>query len=314
MVVKNMQIRTAFAIMRGDPFWSEGFSRDNGMAERESGMEFHRVVIFVYLAIVAVSVFGYFYERLGGLPAIQEAVEQARPIPIPEMPPGEPEPFAPIKPAEFYASPPLHKAVALGNQERFAELTKTTAWVNRSNGSGQTPLFFAVRTGREEFVKKLLDMGATVDWEDNQSWTPLFYAIDLNHTSIIELLVRWRADYLRRDAADLSPLHLAARSGNTRLVRFLLENGADVNIANSFARWTPLHYAARGGHTESVRLLLQYGADSRARLSHGWMPIDLAAGQGHREVVNLLSTIVEQPGQAVIKSPVEVDTSALRGK
>jgi ankyrin repeat protein len=49
--------------------------------------------------------------------------------------------------------------------------------------------------------------------------------------------------------------------GNVDTVRFLLENGADPNIAGAFANQTALLAATQQNHSEIVELLLQHGAD-----------------------------------------------------
>jgi len=56
----------------------------------------------------------------------------------------------------------------------------------------------------------------------------------------------------------------AALRGQVETVRFLLENGADPNIAGKFADQTALLAAARHGYAEVVDLLLEHGADFSA--------------------------------------------------
>lgn len=53
----------------------------------------------------------------------------------------------------------------------------------------------------------------------------------------------------------------AATRGHVETVRFLLKNGADPNIAGSFANQTALLAATQQGHSEIVDLLLRHGAD-----------------------------------------------------
>jgi ankyrin repeat protein len=53
----------------------------------------------------------------------------------------------------------------------------------------------------------------------------------------------------------------AATRGHVETARFLLKNGADPNIAGSFANQTALLAATQRGHSEIVDLLLEHGAD-----------------------------------------------------
>jgi ankyrin repeat protein len=58
-------------------------------------------------------------------------------------------------------------------------------------------------------------------------------------------------------------LYAAAMYGSLDMANFLLENGADVNLA-ARGGWTPLQIATSKGHFDMVELLLSAGADSRA--------------------------------------------------
>jgi len=53
----------------------------------------------------------------------------------------------------------------------------------------------------------------------------------------------------------------ASTRGNVGVVRFLLEHGADPNIAGAFASQTALLAATQQGNSEIVDLLLKHGAD-----------------------------------------------------
>ncbi|HET9218792.1 MAG TPA: ankyrin repeat domain-containing protein [Terriglobia bacterium] len=56
----------------------------------------------------------------------------------------------------------------------------------------------------------------------------------------------------------------AAVRGDVEVARFLLKNGANPNIATSFANQTPLLAATQQGHSEVVDLLLSHGANYSA--------------------------------------------------
>ena len=57
-----------------------------------------------------------------------------------------------------------------------------------------------------------------------------------------------------------TPIGWAARFGCHRLVEFLLDRGADPNLAD--APWaTPMAWAKKKGHTEIAEILRQHGAE-----------------------------------------------------
>lgn len=76
------------------------------------------------------------------------------------------------------------------------------------------------------------------------------------------------------NADGVTALHCAAASANYAMVEYLLEAGANANVADDHG-WTPLHSAAYNNHQETVELLLAYGADVEALDSQGQTPISL---------------------------------------
>lgn len=85
-----------------------------------------------------------------------------------------------------------------------------------------------------------------------------------------------------------SPVADAAQAGSVEQVRALLQQGADVNAAQSDGL-TALHWAAMNNNSEIVGLLLYAGATVRplTRVG-GYTPLHLAARQGHAEVTGAL--------------------------
>jgi ankyrin repeat protein len=96
---------------------------------------------------------------------------------------------------------------------------------------------------------------------------------------------------IERDTYDETKTYLrrAALYGDVAAVRFLLEHGADPNIAGIFSRETALLGAARLGHAEVVDLLLAHGADVSAVDSRSDQSvIDSALAGVHAPVVRSL--------------------------
>ena len=82
-----------------------------------------------------------------------------------------------------------------------------------------------------------------------------------------------------------SPVADAAMNGDLEAVRELLEEGADVNLAQGDGM-TALHWAAEVGDVEMVGMLLDAGAKLEGVTRIGdYTPLHIASEAGHGEVV-----------------------------
>ena len=76
--------------------------------------------------------------------------------------------------------------------------------------------------------------------------------------------------------------------GHAPCVSLLIQEGAAVNAANSYAGDTALHKAARNGHDVCVSLLLSGGAAPNAQNNKGDTPLHDGAQHGREDTVSLL--------------------------
>jgi hypothetical protein len=83
--------------------------------------------------------------------------------------------------------------------------------------------------------------------------------------------------------------------------RWLLDHGADPNLAWGPDGEAPLHVAARRWDTAMVEMLIAHGADISRRRADGRTPFTVAALQGNREIADLLAA----KGAAIELSPLE---------
>ena len=150
--------------------------------------------------------------------------------------------------------------------------------------------FEATAAGQLDFVKKQLEDQPTIL---NQFAVDGFTALGLscffNQKEIVKFLLQNGADpnIASNNDFKVTPLHSGAAISQIEIVNILLENGANVNAQQSNGV-TALHSAAHNGATEIVKLLLQNGADKNAEMEGGKSVLDFAKEGGFVEIISLL--------------------------
>jgi ankyrin repeat protein len=91
-----------------------------------------------------------------------------------------------------------------------------------------------------------------------------------------------------KNGFNVFPLHSAVAGNFVNIGKMLIENGAEVNIAQQ-SGLTPLHSAAQNGNVELIILLLENGASIDTRMEGGKLAADLAKEKGYHEIAEILS-------------------------
>jgi uncharacterized protein len=153
----------------------------------------------------------------------------------------------------------IFEACALGDCGRIESLLRQDAMlVHESSPDGWGPLHLAAAFGGPEATALVLAHGAHVH--------------------------RFSRNPLHNQA-----LHACmALSQNCETVRLLIEQGADVNMAQA-GGYTPLHQAAANGRADLVEILLEAGANPGLLCHQGKSPMDYARERKHDAVVQVLS-------------------------
>nr|CAB3462533.1 unnamed protein product [Digitaria exilis] len=152
------------------------------------------------------------------------------------------------------------------------------------DGKGSTPLHDAAEQGHYEAVRLLLSKGVDVD-PVNHRGTPLHLAAAKDRDQVVKILLEHGADPDRVVNHIFSPLMMACCGQSLKCVKLLA--GADVNFISP-SGLTVLMKAADDGLTDMVKFLLQSGADPNIADEDGKIPIMFAAVHGHRELVEIL--------------------------
>ncbi len=181
--------------------------------------------------------------------------------------------------------------------------------MNVTSFSGNTPLQYACLCGNQGLVGFLLESGACMDTTDENSRTALHIASSEGHLEICKILVNHlimpnskitmdpvetRIAHQKKltfvDATDVdnrTALLDAAERGHLEVVMFLLENSADLSIAD-FSGRNPLHVACGEGHSQVVEYLLIKGANVGTPDYNQRFPLHWASKQGKTDIVEPL--------------------------
>ncbi len=142
-------------------------------------------------------------------------------------------------------------------------------------------LGWAARTGHVDTVKALLDSGADVNAKDGIA---VVCAIEGGQVDVVKL-------FLERGAKLDSQATIFIRPNDIHMLEFLLENGADVNAANSNGT-TLLMKASKYGFSKTVQILMQHNADIHMRDNVGFSAIDWAVYKKRTDIIRDLQSHV----------------------
>ena len=150
---------------------------------------------------------------------------------------------------------PIVKAIYAQNIEIIKYLISQKVNLYATDLSGQTTMMICARNGLLDTAKLLLTAG---------------YAINRSIPT-----------------TDQTVLGLAVWNNHLKMVQWLLNNGANADMADSQG-WTPLMIAAYSGFTDIVTELLKHHPDTDKKNNRGASAFDLAVFRNHPDIIGLL--------------------------
>lgn len=116
--------------------------------------------------------------------------------------------------------------------------------------------------------------------------------------------------------ADVDEFVNAVRDGNVARIESYLSSGENINAKNALGN-TALHYAVASGDSDMVKFLLENGADANIANSKGWTPAAIAEKKNLSDIVNIfqsdqdnkaLSALVTQATETAKVAETKVDS------
>jgi ankyrin repeat protein len=102
--------------------------------------------------------------------------------------------------------------------------------------------------------------------------------------------------------------------GHSEILEYLLERGANAELALPVNGWTPLHYASINNYPECVTALLRHGVLVDAITTNGETALYLASWRGHLPVVQLLAKAGADVERAAIDGRTPLSAARLFGR
>jgi hypothetical protein len=171
--------------------------------------------------------------------------------------------------------------------------------------TNQRAIHKAAWKGNLEKVKNIIEKKPEqINVQDIHGKTPLYYASSQGHPEIVTFLLDHGADIELANSLGERPLTKAVIFNHYSTVKILLEHGAMVNYKDKYCG-TPLHAALLS--KDITDMLLSYGADVSARDKTNDTPLHIAAMQNNLQAAK---TLIEHGADVFAKN--DYDPAALR--
>ncbi|XP_030071181.1 ankyrin repeat and SOCS box protein 2 isoform X2 [Microcaecilia unicolor] len=154
----------------------------------------------------------------------------------------------------------------------------------------QDPIVVAIMNGDTDTLTNIIKSERNLAEPNKDGWLPLHDASYYGQLECLKLLLKaFPATIDRRTLQEETALYLATIRGHIECINYLLQCGAEPDIANK-SRETPLYKACERKHLEAVKLLVQYNSDVNHRCNRGWTALHEAVARNDLEAIDILVT------------------------
>ncbi len=161
-----------------------------------------------------------------------------------------------------------------------------TLLYSQNNLSGK--LHSSIRNGELEIVKELIEKDISIiNTPNHLGSSPLTVAASLNQIEISNYLIDQNADLDIANVHGNTAILYAALNNQIDLVKKIADNGGKVNVWNNRGR-NPLHYAAYTGNQDLFEFIESKGLDMTPATADGGTMLHWACHGGNIEMVKYL--------------------------
>ena len=185
----------------------------------------------------------------------------------------------------------LFNAVRFGSVQRAREVLQANGSLIYSfDANGYSPVHWAAKSGSIDMMEVMVEFkgDVNVQTQADSKMLPIHWAASDGKLAMIQYLLQQRCDINAIDGNGCTPAIVACQHEQATCVAFLVQNGADLGLADNNGD-TALHWAAYKGFIELTGLCSYLSPQSLDKEDiYGQKPIHLAALRGNDSVVEYL--------------------------
>jgi ankyrin repeat protein len=169
--------------------------------------------------------------------------------------------------------------------------------VNLKDRRDNVPIFYAIKYKNRYALQVLLSYGADANYKGNENISTLHLAVLKKDLVTVKMIFKYIRNIDSTTNQGSTALHYACNFQLAEIVKFLLEGGANQNIAEYEYDFYPIFYAVVQNNVEISKMLIDYGANPNYQDYQGNTIIHYAIINGNMEILDYIMekyTIADQ--------------------